>query len=42
VVDAKLAVLYGATFRRNFALRLLVVAAPVALAGALIFDAVVG
>jgi hypothetical protein len=42
VVDAKLAVLYGATFRRNFVLRLLVVAAPVALAGALIFDAVVG
>jgi uncharacterized membrane protein YraQ (UPF0718 family) len=42
VVDAKLAVLYGATFRRNFVLRLLAIAAPVALAGALIFDAVVG
>ena len=42
VFDAKLAVLYGATFQRGFALRLLVIAAPVALAGALIFDAVVG
>jgi uncharacterized membrane protein YraQ (UPF0718 family) len=42
VVDAKLAVLYGATFRRRFVLRLLAVAAPIALAGALIFDAVVG
>jgi uncharacterized membrane protein YraQ (UPF0718 family) len=39
VVDAKLAVLYGATFRRRFVLRLLTVAVPVALAGALIFDA---
>jgi len=42
VVDAKLAVLYGATFRRRFVLRLLAVAAPVALAGALIFEAIVG
>jgi uncharacterized protein len=42
VVDAKLAVLYGATFRRRFTLRLLAVAAPIALAGALVFDAVVG
>jgi uncharacterized protein len=42
VVDAKLAVLYGATFRRRFVLRLLAVAAPIALAGALVFDAVVG
>jgi uncharacterized membrane protein YraQ (UPF0718 family) len=41
VVDAKLAVLYGATFRRRFVLRLLVVAVPLALAGALVFDAVV-
>jgi uncharacterized membrane protein YraQ (UPF0718 family) len=40
VVDAKLAVLYGATFRRRFVLRVLGVAAPVALAGALVFDAV--
>jgi uncharacterized membrane protein YraQ (UPF0718 family) len=42
VVDAKLAVLYGATFRRRFVLRLLAVAAPIALAGALIFDTAVG
>jgi uncharacterized protein len=42
VVDAKLAVLYGATFRRRFVLQVLLVAVPVALAGALIFDAVVG
>jgi uncharacterized membrane protein YraQ (UPF0718 family) len=41
VVDAKLAVLYGATFRRHFTLRLLAIAAPIALAGALVFDAVV-
>jgi uncharacterized protein len=40
VVDAKLAVLYGATFRRRFTLRLLAIAAPIALAGALVFDAV--
>jgi uncharacterized membrane protein YraQ (UPF0718 family) len=39
VVDAKLAVLYGATFRRRFVLRVLAVAAPVALIGALVFDA---
>jgi uncharacterized protein len=42
VVDAKLAVLYGATFRRRFVLRLLIVAVPVALAGALIFDGLFG
>lgn len=42
VVDAKLAVLYGATFRRRFALQVLAIAAPVALAGALVFDAVIG
>jgi uncharacterized protein len=42
VVDAKLAVLYGATFRRGFVVRLLAVAVPIALAGALIFDAVFG
>ena len=41
VVDAKLAALYGATFRRRFVLRLLAVAVPVALVGALLFDAVV-
>jgi uncharacterized membrane protein YraQ (UPF0718 family) len=42
VVDAKLAVLYGATFRGRFVLRLLAIAAPIALAGALVFDAVFG
>jgi hypothetical protein len=42
VVDAKLAVLYGATFRRRFVLKVLLVAVPVALAGALIFDQVAG
>jgi uncharacterized membrane protein YraQ (UPF0718 family) len=42
VVDAKLVVLYGATFRRRFTLRVLLVAVPIALAGALAFDAVVG
>ncbi|MDX6662442.1 MAG: uncharacterized protein QOG09_544 [Solirubrobacterales bacterium] len=40
VLDTKLAVLYGATFRRQFAIRVLLVAAPVALAGALLADAV--
>jgi uncharacterized protein len=42
VVDAKLAVLYGATFRRRFVLQVLAIAAPVALVGALVFDAVFG
>ncbi|MET0614335.1 MAG: permease [Thermoleophilaceae bacterium] len=42
VVDAKLAVLYGATFRRGFVLQVLVIAVPVALAGALVFDEVFG
>jgi uncharacterized protein len=42
VVDAKLAVLYGATFRRRFVLEVLAVAVPVALAGALLFDEVFG
>jgi len=42
VVDAKLAVLYGATFRRRFVLLVLAIAVPVALVGALAFDAVVG
>jgi uncharacterized membrane protein YraQ (UPF0718 family) len=41
IADAKLTILYGATFRRLFALRLLAVAVPVALVGALLFDAVV-
>ena len=40
VVDAKLAFLYGATFRRRFVLRLVVVALPVTLAGSLWFEVV--
>jgi uncharacterized membrane protein YraQ (UPF0718 family) len=42
VVDAKLAVLYGATFRRRFVVQVLAIAVPVALVGALVFDAVIG
>ncbi|HYP23861.1 MAG TPA: permease [Actinomycetota bacterium] len=42
VVDAKLAFLYGATFRRRFVLRLLAVALPVTLAGSLWFEVMVG
>jgi hypothetical protein len=41
VVDAKLTLLYGATFRRRFAARLAVVAVPVVLAGSLWFEVVV-
>jgi hypothetical protein len=41
VMDAKLAALYGATFRGRFSLRLLAIAVPVALAGALLFDGLV-
>lgn len=41
VVDAKLAFLYGATFRRRFVVRLVVVAVPVVLAGSLWFEAMV-
>lgn len=40
VVDAKLAFLYGATFRRRFILRLVVVAAPIVLAGSLWFEVI--
>lgn len=40
-VDAKLSFLYGATFRRAFVPRLIAVTAPVALAGALWFEALV-
>jgi uncharacterized protein len=40
VVDAKLALLYGATFRRRFVLRLVTVALPVTLAGSLWFEVV--
>ncbi|HEV2756232.1 MAG TPA: permease [Actinomycetota bacterium] len=42
VVDAKLAFLYGATFRRRFVLRLLAVAVPVVLAGSLWFEVLLG
>jgi uncharacterized membrane protein YraQ (UPF0718 family) len=38
VVDAKLAFLYGATFKRNFVLRVIVAATPVVLAGAFWFQ----
>jgi uncharacterized membrane protein YraQ (UPF0718 family) len=41
VVDAKLAFLYGATFRKRFVLRLTVVAVPVVLAGSLWFEALI-
>jgi uncharacterized membrane protein YraQ (UPF0718 family) len=42
VVDAKLAFLYSAAFRRRFVGRLVVVAIPVVLAGSLWFEAMVG
>jgi len=41
VVDAKLALLYGATFRRRFVLRLVAVALPVTLAGSLWFEVII-
>jgi len=41
VVDAKLSFLYGATFRRKFVARLVIVAVPVVLAGSLWFEALV-
>lgn len=41
VVDAKLAFLYGATFRKRFVMRLIVVAVPVTLAGSLWFEALI-
>jgi uncharacterized protein len=42
VADAKLAVLYGATFRRRFIVQVLGVAVPIALCGALLFDEAFG
>jgi uncharacterized protein len=39
MVDMKLAVLYGATFQRSFAVRLLLVGAPIIVVGSLAFDA---
>ena len=41
VVDAKLALLYGATFRKRFVPRLVIIAIPVVLAGSLWFEALV-
>jgi uncharacterized membrane protein YraQ (UPF0718 family) len=41
MADTKLTVLYGATFRRAFVLRLLAVAVPLCLAGGLLLDALV-
>ena len=40
VVDLKLAFLYTASFRRRFVLRLVTVAAPVVLAGSLVFEVI--
>jgi hypothetical protein len=42
VVDAKLAFLYSAAFRRKFVARLVLIAVPVVLAGSLWFEAMVG
>lgn len=41
VVDAKLAFLYSATFKRRFVIRLMAVAVPVTLAGSLWFEALI-
>lgn len=41
VVDMKLTFLYGATFKRNFVLRLVLVSVPVVLAGSLWFEAII-
>ncbi|HEX2049846.1 MAG TPA: permease [Actinomycetota bacterium] len=41
VVDTKLALLYGATFRDRFVARLVIVAVPIVLAGSLWFEAIV-
>jgi uncharacterized membrane protein YraQ (UPF0718 family) len=42
VLDAKLAILYGATFSRRFVAGLVVVAVPIALVGSLAVGAVIG
>jgi uncharacterized protein len=39
MLDTKLAVLYGATFRRDFVLKLALVAVPIAVGGSLAFEA---
>jgi uncharacterized membrane protein YraQ (UPF0718 family) len=41
MLDTKLAVLYGATFRRDFTLRLALIAVPIVVGGALLFDALI-
>jgi hypothetical protein len=41
ILDIKLAALYGAVFRAGFAIKLALVAAPIAVAGSLVFEAVV-
>jgi hypothetical protein len=41
MIDTKLALLYGATFRRRFSLRLTVIAVPFVLATSLLFDQIV-
>jgi uncharacterized protein len=41
MIDTKLTLLYGATFRRRFALRVLVIAVPFLLVASVIFDAIV-
>jgi uncharacterized membrane protein YraQ (UPF0718 family) len=41
MLDTKLAVLYGATFRRDFLLKLAAVAVPLTVAGAVVFEALV-
>jgi uncharacterized membrane protein YraQ (UPF0718 family) len=38
MLDTKLAVLYGATFRRDFIVKLVFVVVPVAVAGSVLFD----
>jgi uncharacterized membrane protein YraQ (UPF0718 family) len=42
VADTKLVLLYGGTFRRGFALRLIAIAVPFLVVGSLLFDAVIG
>ncbi|MFN2389723.1 MAG: permease [Actinomycetota bacterium] len=42
ILDLKLTLLYGATFRRRFALRLALTAVPVVLAGTLWFEVLIG
>jgi uncharacterized membrane protein YraQ (UPF0718 family) len=42
ILDIKLALLYGATFGRDFVLRLVLVTVPLVLAGSMLFQAVAG